>query len=392
LDIKEILQKVDEFTTAGDYIADRDKPLADYAGLSANELAHIFDIMIKSRRILLEEKLLTRRGECYFFIGSSGKELVDACAAHLLRPNDPFFGYYRNKTFDIYRGIGIRQKMLEAIGDPRSTSTAGMLQHAHASHPKESIMPQASPTGSHALEAAGVGSAIVNPTPISDISRYPGGRWPQDAITYCGIGEGSTSEAEFARAVFYSVFDKTRNIFAIYNCGWAISVAVEEQFPDGDPTSPFEGYKRFGLRIDHFDGTEVKETLRHLKDDIEYARSGKGPVLIEIRIVREESHSGSDDQSFYMAIEEQKWHYTNDPILKTAKVLVEDGVLTPEQIKDIYAKYDEEVSRIAGEVVADRKLKDKEHVLKLVSSYDFEKAKDRWNRIIENDDGDQREA
>jgi 2-oxoisovalerate dehydrogenase E1 component len=377
LDIKEILEQVDSFSQAAEYITDRDRPLPEYSGLSAGELEKIFDVMIKSRRILIEEKLLTRRGECYFFIGSSGKEVVDACTAHLLRPNDPFFGYYRNKTFDIYRGISIRQKMLEAIGDPRSSSTAGMMQHAHSAHVKESIMP-----------AAAVGSAIANRTPISDISRFPGGRWPEDAITYCGIGEGSTSEAEFARAVFYSVFDKTRNIFAIYNCGWAISVSVEEQFPDGDPTSPFEGYQRFGLKIDHFDGTEIKETLKHLKANIEYCRTGKGPVLEEIRIVRDESHSGSDDQSFYMALEEQKWHYSNDPILKTARLFVEDGVLTVEQIKDIYDKYDEEVSRISSEVVADRKLKTKEHVLSIVDSYDFEKSQARWQQIVEHYDGD----
>ncbi len=390
LDIKEILQSVDSIKPKTKYLADRDKPLPEYSGLSANELHHIFDVMIKSRRILIEEKLLTRRGECYFFIGSSGKELVDACTGYFLRPNDPYFGYYRNKTFDIYRGIDIHQKMLEAIGDPRSSSTAGMMQHAHSAHLKESILPQASPTGSHALEAAGTGDAITNQSPISKISRFPGGRWPHDAITYCCIGEGSSSEAEFARAVFYSVFNKSRNIFAIYNCGWAISVSVEEQFPDGDPTTPFEGFKRFGLRIDHFDGTEIKETLQHLKKNVEYCRKGDGPVLSEIRIVREESHSGSDDQSFYMSIEEQKWHYTNDPILKTARLLIEDGILTADQVKDIYAKYDEEVSRISAEVVADRKLKTKEHILKLVNSYDFDRAKKRWKTIVDSYHGDRK--
>lgn len=390
MDIKEILQSVEALEPKTKYKTDRDKPLSEYYGLSANELEHIFDVMIKSRRILMEEKLLTRRGECYFFIGSSGKELVDACTGHFLRPNDPYFGYYRNKTFDIYRGIDIRQKLLEAIGDPRSSSTAGMMQHAHSAHLKESILPQASPTGSHALEAAGVGEAIVNPSPISEQSRFPGGRWPQDAITYCCIGEGSSSEAEFARAVFYSVFNKTRNIFSIYNCGWAISVSVEEQFPDGDPTTPFEGYKRFGLKIDHFNGTEIKETLKHLKSNIEYARKGKGPVLAEIRIVREESHSGSDDQSFYMSIEEQKWHYSNDPILKTARVLIDDGILTFDQVKDIYAKYDERVSRISSEVVADRKHKTREHVLNLVSSYKFKDAQKRWKTIVDSFKGDRK--
>ncbi len=388
MDIKEILQAVEEFDEVGSYIKDRDKPLKDYSGMTANQLEQIFDTMIKSRRILIEEKLLTRRGECYFFIGSSGKELVDSICGHLLRQNDPFFGYYRNMTFDLTRGIDIRQKMLEAIGDPRSTSTGGMIQHHHAAHAKESIMPQASPTGSHALEAAGLGEALINPTKISQQSRYPGGRWPNDAIVYTAIGEGSTSEAEFARAVFYSVFDKTRNIFAIYNCGWAISVSVEEQFPEGDPTSPFEGYKRFGLKILHFDGTEIKETIKNLKEAIDYARSGKGPVLLEVKVVREESHSGSDDQSFYMALAEQKWHYTNDPILKAAKTLIHDGILTADQVKQMYEKYDEEVSRISAEVVADRQLKDRDYIMDLVTSYNFDDAVERWNAIVNGYEGD----
>ncbi len=391
MDIKEILRQVETYEEAGAYVTDRDKPLSEYAELSAGELEHIFDIMVKSRRILIEEKLLTRRGESYFFIGSSGKELIDACTGHFLRITDPFFGYYRNKTLDIFRGIDIRQKMLECIGDPRSSSTGGMLQHAHSAHPKESIMPQSSPTGAHALEAAGTGAAIGNPSPISQQSRYPGGRWPSDSVVYCGIGEGSTSESEFARAVFYSVFYKARNIFAIYNCGWAISVSVEEQFPDGDPTSPFEGYQRFGLKIDHFDGTDIKEVLRHVRDNVEYCRSGKGPVLENVRVVREESHSGSDDQSFYMALSDQKWHYTNDPILKSAKTLIHDGILTAERVKEMYEKYDEEVSRISAEVVADRRLKTRDYIKSLVVGYDFDKAKRRWNQIVTSYKGDRKE-
>ena len=89
MDIKEILQQVETYDKVGKYITDRDKPLKEYSGLTANELEKIFDTMIKSRRILIEEKLLTRRGESYFFIGSSGKELLDACTGYLLRQDDP---------------------------------------------------------------------------------------------------------------------------------------------------------------------------------------------------------------------------------------------------------------------------------------------------------------
>ena len=194
--------------------------------------------------------------------------------------------------------------MLEAIGDARAR-TRGQQIPAHPSIPELAILPQSSPTGSHALEAAGIGEAINFPIPVSEQSHIPGGAYKSDAVSMCAIGEGSTSEPEFARAVFNSVFFKANTIFGIYNCGWAISVSVEEQFPEGDPTTPFEGFKRFGLKIIQCDGTDIKDALAKTKDAIEYTREGNGPVLMNIRTTREGSHSGSDDQSFYMDPVEQ---------------------------------------------------------------------------------------
>ncbi len=359
------------------------KGLPEYGGLKPSQLRDMYKSMLTTRRIEYEEKLLLRKGYCRFVIGCGGKEMIDVVTAELLRPNDPFFGYYRNKGFDVHRGVDIDQKIMEATGDRRGKAVGGMIQASHPAYPHLAVLPQASPTGSHALEAAGLGSALIYPVKPSKLAYNPNPTYPEDAISYCSIGEGSTSSPEFGRAVFYSVFDKARNIYAIYNCGWAISVSVEEQFMEGDPTSPFEGYQRFGLKILRFDGTEIKESIKNVKDAIEYCRAGKGTVLMNIKVTREESHSGSDDQSFYMDPELQKWHVENDCTLKSGITLLKDGILTPKQIGEMWDEMDARISEASDRLVKDFQPKTYESIMSRVLSCTWESMSERYRNIFE---------
>jgi len=356
--------------------------IEEYCGVDRETLKEMYSVMVLARRIELEEKVLLRKGICRFFIGCGGKELIDVVAAHLLHPDDPFVGYYRNKAFDLYRGVTIEQKILEAIGDRRSTSTGGMLQPSHSSYPELAILPQASPTGSHALEAAGLGEAIKNPTSITGPVGIKGGRYGRDSIVFCSIGEGSTSSPEFHRAVFYSVYNKTKNIFGIYNCGWAISTSVNEQFPEGNPTTSFEGFKRFGLMIENFDGTRIKETISAFKRIVDYVRDGHGPALANIKVVREESHSGSDDQSHYMEPTLQLYHIEHDPLREMARTLVDDGLFAPEELVAIFDTTDTEVKRVSEQVVAGYQRKSYDDVVGKVYSYKRDNAEERWRALI----------
>jgi len=358
----------------------KDKPLDEYSGKTPAELKKMLRVMLTARRVEREEKLLLRKGHNRFFIGCGGKELIDVALASNLRPTDPFAGYYRNKAFDLFRGASLKWKMLEAIGDANGPNRGQQIP-AHPGYPEYKIIPQASPTGGHALEAAGIAEAIGHPLPISKQSHHPGGWVPEDSVTACAIGEGSTSESEFGRAVFYASFYKTKSLFAIYNCGWAISVSVEEQFPEGDPTTPFEGFQRFGLKIMQVDGTDIKDCLAKTAEAVEYCRSGEGPILMNVRVTREGSHSGSDDQSFYMDPDEQDWHTQNDCILKTCNTLIEDGIITPNEIREIWDELDEEVSRESKEAVDNFTPKSADLIESLVYTYDFEECRKTWKKF-----------
>ncbi len=376
-DVREFVSKIKQPVNAK---AD----LSGYGGLKKADLVGMYKSMLLARRIEHEEKLLLRKGVCKFFIGCGGKELVDVVTAQMAAPDDPFVGYYRNKAFDMHRGVSIRQKILEAVGDVRSESTGGMLQASHSSYPDKFILPQASPTGSHALEAAGLGDALKNPTPIKGPVGVDGGRFRPDAVVLCAIGEGSTSSPEFHRAVFYSAFNKTRNVFNIYNCGWAIATSVNEQFPEGNPTTSFEGFQRFGLKVSNFDGTDVKDSIKHFREIYDYVSSGKGPSIANISVVRLESHSGSDDQAHYMELDKQKWHIENDPLRKTATTYVKDNIMTVKQILDLFDEIDEEVKHISSEVCSDIHYKEIDDITGKVYSYNHETAEERWAKIIDN--------
>jgi len=358
--------------------------LAEYGGLSREKLLNMYRSMVLARRIELEEKLLLRKGLCKFVIGCGGKELMDVVAAELLKASDPHVGYYRNKAFDMHRGVPISEKIMEAVGDVRGQATGGMLQPAHSNYPELSILPQASPTGSHSLEAAGLGDAIKNKLPIKGDAGYPGGRFKTDSVVYCAIGEGSTSSPEFGRAVFYTVFGNTPNIFAIYNCGWAIATSVNEQFPEGNPTTCYEGFQRFGLMIKNFDGTDIKDSLKSFGEVVDYVRSGKGPAVLNVKVVRLESHSGSDDQSHYMEFDQRDYHIENDPLRKTARIFVDDGLFTPDELVAVFDEIDQEVHRISTEVTSDIKFKIPSDVLGKVYSYNRETAEEKWKKLVKN--------
>jgi 2-oxoisovalerate dehydrogenase E1 component len=381
----EVLTLIDKVRKYPGKLPSKLKPnqqLEAYSGRTVAELKNMLKVMLTARRVEREEKLLLRKGYNRFFIGCGGKELMDVSLAGSLRPNDPFLGYYRNKAFDIFRGSTLRDKMLEAIGDARGRNKGQQIP-AHPGYPDLAIIPQASPTGAHAIEAAGLSDAIKHTTPISNQSIHPGGAYPSDAVTLCCIGEGSTSESEFARAVFYTVFYQTRAIFAIYNCGWAISVSVQEQFPEGDPTTPFEGYQRFGLKILQVDGTDVKDALAKAIEAEAYTRAGLGPVLMNVRTTREGSHSGSDDQTFYMDPVEADWHTYNDCILKTCNTFIEDGIVTPGEIGDMWDELDAAITQESQWAVSTFVPKTRELIESLVQTYDFEEVKKTWKKYRE---------
>ena len=98
MDVLALIDKVRNWDGSAPSKVDENQPLDEYSGKTPKQLKHMLHSMLTARRIEREEKLLLRKGYNRFFIGCGGKELMDVAFADTLRPNDPFNGYYRNKS------------------------------------------------------------------------------------------------------------------------------------------------------------------------------------------------------------------------------------------------------------------------------------------------------
>ncbi|MCX8010296.1 MAG: thiamine pyrophosphate-dependent enzyme, partial [Ignavibacteria bacterium] len=161
--------------------------------------------------------------------------------------------------------------------------------------------------------------------------------------------EGATSQGEFHEAVNWASREKLPVIFLIENNRYAISVPVENQTAGegGSIAEMTKGYSNL-LRI-KVDGTDYFESYSASKTAVDYARTRKGPALIEANVIRLLPHSSSDDQRKYRKEEDLNKEREQDPIKKLINHLLQNNLSTEAEIeeiqKQVQAEIDEESSK-----------------------------------------------
>lgn len=97
-----------------------------------------------------------------------------------------------------------------------------------------------------------------------------------------------------------------------------------------------EYYKRGqyipGLWVDGMDVLAVLGAVRHGRD---YVKAGNGPLLYEYDTYRYAGHSMSDPGVAYRSREELRTERSNDPISNLRTKLMDWGILTEEEAKEI---------------------------------------------------------
>jgi len=124
--------------------------------------------------------------------------------------------------------------------------------------------------------------------------------------------------------------------------------------PDGWIETAYSG--RPGLRYVEADGSDLGATLAAAEDAAHWVRTRRAPVFLRLRTVRLMGHAGSDVELAYRGAGEIAGDYARDPVTRTARLLVDAGVLTPAQALRRYEDKRGEVRRIAEDAVGRRRL------------------------------------
>jgi pyruvate dehydrogenase E1 component alpha subunit len=165
-------------------------------------------------------------------------------------------------------------------------------------------------------------------------------------LTY--FGDGAANQGQVYESFNMAELWKLPVIYAIENNQYAMGTSVERSASEPLFYRRGESFRIPGIQVDGMDVLAVRGAA---EEALEWTRSGKGPIILELKTYRYRGHSMSDPAKYRSREEVQDYREHRDPIDRAAKELEGMGVKEDElkafdrQIKDIVveaAKFAEE--------------------------------------------------
>ncbi len=292
--------------------------------LPKEQLLHMHDLMVKSR--VLEERLIRiyKMGEAFFWIGGPGEEAFGVPLGLLINKgqgiqHDWMHLHYRATPTMIALGMEMIDSIRLIMNRATDPSTGGRNFSNHYCFPKWNVAPITSPIEvqySHAM-----GTAWVQK------------RSQAKGITIVSGGDAGTAEGDFASCLIWSSRPgKELPIFiTVQNNRWGISTDYDSQHGEKFIS---DRAKAFGIRTANIYGNDPEESYIRMKEEMDYIRKERKPVVAEIFVSRLYGHSSASGANFIS--------HEEDPLKMFEAKLLNGGLLKETDAKELYTKYDEE--------------------------------------------------
>ena len=136
------------------------------------------------------------------------------------------------------------------------------------------------------------------------------------------LGDGAINQGQVYETFNMAALWKLPIIFIIennqYGMGTSVSRAAAGQ-------NLYERGKAYGIPGKQVDGMDVLSVNTESKDFFDYVRTGKGPVIIEMKTYRYRGHSMSDPAKYRTRDEVDKYRKQRDPILQIRDSILRNG-------------------------------------------------------------------
>ncbi len=266
----------------------------------------MYKLMVLTRAYDNKILSLQRQGRTATFAPGFGEEAAQVGSASAMRPNDIFVPAFRQSGVYLTRGFPMDLYLLYWIGYEEGNVVPENVRG----------MPMAVPVSTQMPHAAGIAYA----------QKYKG----SDSAVVAYVGDGGTSEGDFAEALNLAGVWKAPLVAIIQNNQWAISMPRKKQ-----SAAETLAQKAFAAGINgvQVDGNDVVAVYKATREAISNARDG--PTLIECVTYRMGMHTTSDDPTKYRSDEETAAWAKKDPILRVKAYLEGKGLLSDAIDKEI---------------------------------------------------------
>jgi 2-oxoisovalerate dehydrogenase E1 component len=326
-----------------------DEPLRDGAALTGDRARALFDAQLMSRHLDLAARWLRSFNEGFYTIGSSGHE-GNAAVAAALRNDDPALLHYRSAAFYCVRaaaadGNPARDILRGVVASAQEPIAGG--RHKVIGRADLQIIPTTSTIASHLPRAVGLAFALSLKG-----AETP---WAQDAIAVASFGDASINHASATAALnaagwYDHAGVRIPLLLVCEDNGLGISVPS----PDGWVAEMLRS--RPGIRYGAADGNDLAATYDAAAEAVAFVREQRRPAVLHLSMVRLMGHAGADAEIAYRSSEDIARDLARDPLIGTARLLVEGGFASPDELITSYDEVGWQVRKVAEEVLGEPKL------------------------------------
>ncbi len=320
------------------------------SGLRADELVDLFESQIVSRHLDFTARLLKARNESYYTIGSAGHE-GNAVFGKAFRLDDMAFLHYRSGALFIQRSKQLpgSTPAYDILLSLCASSEDPIAQGRHKVFGSVPLFvpPQTSTIASHLPKAVGMALSIRKARDLGIKAKVP-----HDSVVVCNFGDASYNHASAQTAFNAAGWAAFQNVpvpivFICEDNGIGISVPTPRGWIEKAALA------RTSIKYLHCDGKNLLDSFRVAQEAERYTRQTRKPCFIHMTTVRLLGHAGSDIESLYNAMTLIEAAEADDPLLHSARLVLENGILSKEEVLNLYETTRQRINR-AGEYAISR--------------------------------------
>jgi len=263
-------------------------------------------------------------GFCHLYIG---QEAIAVGMQSIKKDGDQIITGYRDHGHMLAAGMDPKAVMAELTG--RAAGSAhGKGGSMHMFDVETGFY------GGHGI----VGGQVPLGAGLAFANRYR----DNGGVSFTYFGDGAANQGQVYEAFNMAELWKLPVVFVIENNQYAMGTSVERA------SSETHLYKRgisFNIPGEEVDGMDVEAVRDAGTKAAEYARSGKGPYILEMKTYRYRGHSMSDPAKYRTREEVDEVRKTRDPIDHLREKMEKLGLVDEEAMKAI----DAEVKKIVAD-------------------------------------------
>jgi pyruvate dehydrogenase E1 component alpha subunit len=161
-------------------------------------------------------------------------------------------------------------------------------------------------------------------------------------LTYCG--DGAANQGQVYETFNMAKLWKLPVIFIIENNKYAMGTAIERAAATTDFSHRGASFAIPGEQVDGMDVRAVKAVGDRV---VKQVREGNGPYILEMLTYRYRGHSMSDPAKYRSKEEVQKMREEHDPIEQVRRRLLDNRIVTEDELKKIDQSVREEINGAA---------------------------------------------